>query len=101
VPNKVVFNFSKYPSNGTCPIKNIDPANLYTAGTGDITNVVTEDVVPGLKDLIVTVSVPASTTAYNGKTVGDYQHDVVLKNNTLTEGTSVYDEGVDGNMIIL
>ena len=46
VPNKVVFNFSKYPSNGTCPIKNIDPANLYTAGTGDITNVVTVDTQP-------------------------------------------------------
>lgn len=101
VPNKVVFNFSKYPSNGTCSIKGYDPVSLYSANTGVITNVSTEDVVPGLKDLIVTVSVPASTTAYNGKTVGDYQHDVVLENNTLTEGTSVYDEDVDGNMIIL
>ena len=101
VPNKVVFNFSKYPSNGTCAIKGYDPVSLYSANTGIITNVSTDDVEPGLKDLIVTVSVPASTTVYNGKTVGDYQHDVVLENNTLTEGTSVYDEGIDGNMIIL
>ena len=102
LPNRVVFDFSKYPSNGMCSIQNIDPTPETIFNT--IEGVLTPTTTPQI-DMNILATVPVDSETYPGEsvTINTYQENLVLEGNTIVSGTSnaIQESGTYHNYIIL
>ena len=84
-PNKVVFDFSKYPSNGMSSIQNIDPTpeTIFNTNNGGLAPTTVPQV-----DMAIKVEIPNGSDHYGQEenTISDYQTDLVLTGDAITSG---------------